>query len=82
MMEHLFLKDDLDLSPLEVHLKEHPSAADWSVSMFVCQPDIVDVEWAKSILQFQSLYPKGLNEELQFHSKEDWINFIEWAQNK
>ena len=50
MMERLFLKNDLDLSPLEVHLKEHPSTAEWSVSMFVYQKHNVDVEWAKQII--------------------------------
>ena len=64
MMERLFLEDDLDLSPLEVHLKKHPSAADCSVTMFVHQQHNVNLEWAKRIIEFESLYPKGLNEEL------------------
>ena len=61
MMECLFSKNILDLSPLEVQLKKHDSAADWSVSMFICQVDTVNVELAKRIIEFETLYPMGLN---------------------
>ena len=81
IMECLFLKDDLDINPLEVHLRKHPAADDWSVIMFAHTEEHINLEWVKCILQYESLHPKGLNEELEIYCKEDWITFIEWAQN-
>ena len=50
--------------------------------MFICQVDAVNMELAKRIIEFETLYPMGLNRELNFYSKEEWVKFTEWAHNK
>ena len=83
MLEHLFLKNDLHLTPLEVQLRRCPSASEWIVRLkiSITQEDL-HFELAKAIVTHESLQPNGLNTELQLYTKSDWLRFIEWAKDK
>ena len=80
MLEYLFLKNNFDLNPLEVHLKQYPSAADWGVTLLPHKEEELNLELAKAIVQYKSLNPNWLNQEMQIFCKEDWMKFIEWAK--
>lgn len=82
MMDNLFMKNDLHLTPLEVELRRNPSAADWIVRLKISiLPDEVCLELAKAIISHDSLQPNGLNPDLQLYTKADWIKFTEWAKD-
>ena len=82
MMEHLFLKNDLHLTPLEVQLRRYPSASEWIVRLKISiTPDDLHFELAKAIITHESLRPSGLNPDLTLYTKSDWIRFTEWAKD-
>ena len=65
MLEQLYLKNDLHLTPLEVELRRYPSANDWIVRLKVSiLQDDLSFELAKSIITHDTLHPNGLNTEL------------------
>lgn len=83
ILENLYLKDTMQLTPLEVELRRHPSASDWIVRLKVSVPqDEVYLELAKAIITHDSLKPNGLNPDLQLFTKNDWNKFAEWAKNQ
>ena len=83
MLENLFLKHDLHLTPLEVQLRRYPSASEWIVRLKISiSPEDLHFELAKAIITHESLRPNGLNTELQLFTKKDWIRFTEWAKDK
>ena len=83
MLEWLYVKDDLQLTPLEKELRCYPSANDWIVRLKVTETqDELYLELAKSILMHDTLQPNGLNTELELYTKSDWIKFTEWAMDK
>ena len=83
MLEQLYVKNDLRLTPLEKELRRHPSANEWIVRLkiSITQDDLY-LELAKSIITHDTLEPKGLNTELELYSKSDWAKFVEWAKDK
>lgn len=83
MLEHLYLKNDLHLTPLEVQLRRYPSANDWIVRLKVSiTQDDLALELAKAIITHDSLHPSGLNTELELYTKSDWVKFTEWGADK
>ena len=70
-MEQLYLKNDDNLTPLERMLHQHPSANEWDVKINInVTKDDINLELAKAIINI-SLYPHGLNNELQLYTKSD-----------
>ena len=83
MLEHLYVKNDLRLTPLEKELRRYPSANEWIVRLkiSITQDDLY-LELAKCIITHDTLEPNGLNTELQLYTKGDWVKFTEWAKDK
>lgn len=80
LIHRLFEKPDNKLSPLEVELKYScPDASEWYVRVLpVVNPDLVDIEETKMMVQHRSVWPEGLNRELTFYSKNHFYAFAEW----
>lgn len=83
ILEHLYLKNDSLLTPLEEQLRRYPSAVDWNLRLKVSIiRDDLALELAKAIITHNSLHPNGLNPDLQLYTKSDWSKFTEWAKDK
>ena len=80
MISSLYEKEEDDLNPLEMQLiMHHPNVDDWKVRAWkVMNPENLYVEHCQLIIQYETLQPKGLNEKLNFRSKEDWTAFCYW----
>ena len=47
----------------------------------VINPERLDLEQAKLIAHLRSVQPEGLNQSLEFHSREEWYEFAAWYKS-
>ena len=79
LFSRLYEKSEEKLNTLERELRfNSPDAKDWNVSIWACHFDNLDLEETKLIVQQRSLYPEGLNEQLNFTSRRHFNLFCEW----
>lgn len=79
MFHRLFEKPEAKLSPIELEIKYFSSDADnWHFRLYpVPFPDNLEAELNYKIVHHGTLQPNGLNHELKFTSKEQFLAFAE-----
>ena len=75
----LYEKKEDNLNNLERELRySSPDANDWNISIFPFHPEQLCLELTKMIAAQRTLPPNGLNECLEFSSRQHFNLFCEW----